>query len=279
MALPILESWKTYFDNHNEGLGSSYERVILNNLLLSLKVEYDITEVIEVPIFGFTGITGLNSLDLYSHGCNVTLIDQNPERVDKVRQIFEFMHQEVQVLTVNSYSTLPFKEKNFDMAWNFSALWFVEDLNLFLSELSRITRKIILLCVPNQSGLGYLWQKTHTDIPEGICFHEEYINPILIKQIMNRIGWRFVREAYIDCPPWPDIGMSKEKFMRNLLGKTETITKENNRVKPISIIDYYRGLDNGFPGRMLKYSILEKIAPLLFKKFWSHHKWMLFENK
>jgi ubiquinone/menaquinone biosynthesis C-methylase UbiE len=277
MALPILNNWKTYFDDYNEGLGSSYERIILNKLLLRLVKEYEVKEVLEAPIFGFTGITGLNSIELKRHGCNVTLLDDNTERINKVKKIHASMNQNLEVLEVESYNKLPFEDNRFDMAWNFSALWFVQDLGVFLSELVRVSQKIVLLCVPNQSGLGYKWQKAHTNLPEGICFNESYIDPPLIKHMMRKMNWRLVSEAYIDCPPWPDIGMSKEKFLGKVTGRKSTQELVKEPADKVSIVDYYKGNDPGFPARMEKYAILEKHAPVAFKKYWSHHKWMLFK--
>lgn len=279
MALPIIHNWQSYFTNPHEGLGSSYERIILNRLLLDLKNKYDIKSLLEVPIFGFTGITGINSVDLYLSGCDVTLVDHDKERIVCVDQILKDLDVEIKVEKVESYNTLPFHDKSFDMTWNFSALWFVEDLNIFLSELSRITKKVILLCVPNQSGMGYRWQKAHSDIPSDIVFNENNINPSLIKTHMRKLDWHFVSEAYIDCPLWPDIGMSKEKFLAQIIPAYSPTQHKEVPEKQINILDYYKGLDPGFADRMLKFSFLENHAPKVFKKYWSHHRWLLFIPK
>lgn len=36
MAIPIINNWRSYFEHGDEGLGSSYERIILNNVLLDV---------------------------------------------------------------------------------------------------------------------------------------------------------------------------------------------------------------------------------------------------
>ena len=33
MAVPIINDWVKYYTNPDEGLGSSYERIVLNQLL------------------------------------------------------------------------------------------------------------------------------------------------------------------------------------------------------------------------------------------------------
>lgn len=278
MALPIIETWRNYFIDSHEGLGSSYERIILNDLLLQLQKTYKIQSVLEVPIFGFTGLTGLNSVALSKNGCDVTLVDHDIERIGNVRDMLSNLQAEIDVKLVTNYNNLPFGNDSFDMSWDFSALWFVEDLSLFLQELTRITGKIILICVPNQTGLGYKWQKANTDIPHGIKFNEQNIDIPKIKEAMQEQNWAFISEDYIDCPLWPDIGMSKEKFLGKYLSSLKLSHKDIKSKKNVSILDYYRGADPGFPDRMRKYSLLEKYAPTCFKKIWSHHHWLLFEN-
>lgn len=277
MALPILHNWDTYFDDHHEGLGSSYERVILNKLLLNLKRRHKFSSVLEAPCFGFTGITGLNSMVLSRSGCQVTLLDHEPLRVERMSRIHHELNAEIEVQSVSSYHPLPFADNAFDFSWNFSALWFVDDLAAFLAELDRVTGKAILLCVPNRDGLGYKWQKAHFDIPAGLIFNEQNIDPGLLKAELKKLNWMLIREDYIDCPPWPDIGMSKEKFLGNYFSKIKLKPLRQKPARQISIMDFYSGRDSGFAERMLKLSVLENYAPVCFKKMWSHHFWMLFE--
>ncbi len=279
MALPILATWRAYFNDGHEGLGSSYERIILNDLLLLIMKNYHIGSVVEAPIFGFTGITGLNSIALYQYGCKVTLVDNDTERAELVSNILKEMKTEINTQYVSDYAILPFTDESFDMSWNFSALWFVDDLEVYLTELCRITKKVVLICVPNQTGLGYKWQKANTDIPHDIVFNESNIDPARIKGIMHSLNWKYISGDYIDCPLWPDIGMSKEKFLGKYLSSLKLSKKEFKNKKSVSIVDFYKGTDPSFPARMRKYSFLERHAPMLFKKFWSHHIWLLFENK
>lgn len=279
MALPIIETWKHYFTDNHEGLGSSYERIILNDFLLTLKRKYGIKSVLEAPIFGFTGITGLNSIALHKDGCDLDLVDDNHERMLLVENMLRTLDVNVKTTVVNSFETLPFEDKSFDLSWNFSALWFVHDLSAFLTELSRLTNKVILICVPNQSGLGYKWQKANTDVPHDIVFDENNISPERVKTILTKLDWKFMGDNYIDCPLWPDIGMNKEKFLGKYISKLKLTKKEIKPRQSICILNYYKGLEPDFPNKMKKYALFEKYAPMQFKKIWSHHHWLLFERK
>ncbi|MCD4651795.1 MAG: hypothetical protein K8S56_08435, partial [Candidatus Cloacimonetes bacterium] len=97
MAIPIINFWRRYFDNPDEGLGSSYERIILNNKLVELKKLFGIETVLEAPLFGFTGISGINSFQMAIEGASVTLLDHDEERAELIRQLWRKMEQEVSV--------------------------------------------------------------------------------------------------------------------------------------------------------------------------------------
>lgn len=278
MAIPILSTWKNYFTDPHEGLGSSYERIVLNDLLLYLKRTYRIDRVLETPLFGFTGLSGLNSLALAKAGCKVTLCETDATRAEYVRQMLHRFDLPITVANLESYITMPFCDAGFDFSWNFSAMWFVDDLTSFLTELTRVTRKIILICVPNQFGLGYKWQKAHAEIPLGVVFNEAFIDPGLIKSTMQNLRWNLLKEADIDCPLWPDIGMNKESFLGKYLIKIGLQKTENKPKQTISILDYYLDINPAFAEQMRKYAFLEEWAPASFKKIWSHHHWMLFYN-
>ncbi|MDY6914690.1 MAG: methyltransferase domain-containing protein [Candidatus Cloacimonadota bacterium] len=272
MAIPIINNWKKYFSNPDEGLGSSYERIILNRKLRQIYKEYRITNALEAPIFGFTGITGINSVELAKNGCKITLLDHDEERGQLARYIWKLIGFQVAFRVQNSYNFLDFEDKYFDMSWNFSALWFVEDLNSFLSELSRVTKKVILICVPNRYGLGFLTQKYFSDMNNLTKFYSNNIIPKNFVNILKKNGWNLNESNLIDCPPWPDIGMPKLDFLKKI--KLDKLCKTEH--KPVTILDHYQRKDPYFEYKMLKYSWLEKYAPKFLKLFWAHHKYFLF---
>ncbi|HPW25001.1 MAG TPA: hypothetical protein PLR70_04240, partial [Candidatus Syntrophosphaera thermopropionivorans] len=80
MAIPIINDWEKFFSNPYEGLGSSYERIVLNDLLFQTVNNYNVHNVLESPSFGFTGISGINLLNLADLGLNITLEDNDLHR-------------------------------------------------------------------------------------------------------------------------------------------------------------------------------------------------------
>ncbi|MDN5354874.1 MAG: hypothetical protein PWQ09_1630 [Candidatus Cloacimonadota bacterium] len=272
MAIPIINNWQRYFSNPDEGLGSSYERVILNRKLRKIAREYKITNVLEAPIFGFTGLSGINSVSLAKMGCNITLLDHNEDRLKLVQYIWKLIGQQVAFRMQNSYNFLDFEDDYFDMSWNFSALWFVADLAPFINELTRVTKKVIFICVPNRYGLGYLSQKYSTKMENIPDFYPKNIIPQNFVPLFQQRDWKLTESNYIDCPPWPDIGMPKLEFLKKM--KLDKILKTKS--ESISILGYYQDKDPYFAYKMLKYSWLENYAPKFFKSIWAHHKFYLF---
>jgi SAM-dependent methyltransferase len=277
MALPILKTWRSYFENSpHEGLGSSYERVVLNLKLEEIRTRYGISTCLEAPVFGFTGLTGINSLGLARSGVQVTLVDDHAERLRLIRGAWDRLQQRFAGICLKNLGTLPFGNKSFDLSWNFAALWFVSDIQAFLRELVRVTQKVIFFGVPNRCGLGFLLDK-YVSAPElQGTVKEENISLQPLTRDMKSLGWELVERGYIDAPPWPDIGMKKEEFL-TMLGLTCLVGKRpKSRHPPLTIMNYYDGSDLTLPRRMLRYYGFEQNLPGIVKKIWAHHTYLVF---
>ena len=61
--------WKKYLTDYNEGLGLVYERLVLNDYLDRVVSRHNIHTVLEAPIFGMAGVSGINSVRLAQRGC------------------------------------------------------------------------------------------------------------------------------------------------------------------------------------------------------------------
>ena len=62
----IEPTWQKHLTDYNEGLGLVYERFVLNDFLLALKGRYGFANVIEAPLYGMAGVSGINSVALAS---------------------------------------------------------------------------------------------------------------------------------------------------------------------------------------------------------------------
>jgi len=279
VAIPIIKSWQDYYPVAHEGLGSSYERIILNSLLMLLYKAGKYESALEAPCFGFTGISGINLVALAQKGCQVLLEDHDPQRAGLIRKTWQQLDLPLQIRLNPGYSRLDYADKSVDFGFNFSALWFVQNLPEFIAEFCRVIRKNILICVPNRDGIGFKGQLKGYSPEKYPDLHPEHIDPKSIVWLMQKQGWNLVKQGYIDCPPWPDIGMSKEDFIALKLGRDRDAAVQQPKLveNPLSILPYYQGKDPGFAARMLRLYPFELLAPRAFKRIWAHHYYLLFQ--
>ena len=100
--------WQRYLTDYNEGLGLVYERFVLNDFLLDLKAQYGLRSVLEAPLYGMAGVSGINSVILAQAGCQVTLADDNQERLDGVQRIWGELALPASLVHVPDWGRLPF---------------------------------------------------------------------------------------------------------------------------------------------------------------------------
>jgi hypothetical protein len=61
-------TWRRYLTDYNEGLGLVYERFVLNDFLEDLRRRFDIRSVLEAPLYGMAGVSGINDVHLAQNG-------------------------------------------------------------------------------------------------------------------------------------------------------------------------------------------------------------------
>lgn len=278
--LPILDTWESYYQDPREGMGTVYERFILHEIFAALPGVEKIENILEVPSFGMTGISGINSLWWGRNNRNVTVLDWNRRRLRLIRETWHSLNLPVHTIYWKDPEDLPFADQSFDLVWNFASLWFMNDLQRFVAELKRISRRTILICVPNSSGLGLQLRKRY--IGEIDALNLENIEPNLIKKSFSSDGWKLYNEEIFDVPPWPDIPVKKEVILKKLklsfLLKRPTNGEDHLKENRSEILDYFSGADKDLRDRVMKYSIFENSFNLI-KKYWGHHRFFIFTKE
>ncbi len=270
------ENWKNFFFSESEGLGTLYERLILHKFFEKFIKEYKIKSVIECPSFGMTGFSGINSWYFAKYNITVYICDNDSERLEWIKKLWNMANLNAKFIKIDDYTSLPFKNDEFDLVWNFAALWYLKDCNIemVLQELARISKKLIFISLPNKN-IFYPLRKVFDK--EFFEYVDENILEIEDKmiEIFTQKGFKLVDRGYFDVPPWPDFAIKKEELIP-FLNKNKSMSgnmEKNNMVLP-EYCKYIKSPD--IEEKMLKkYSLLENL-PNCLKRFWAHHRYWIF---
>jgi len=273
------EDWKHYFETRHEGLGTTYERFVLHAYFRRIRNLYGIRTVLEAPAFGMTGISGINSVWWARHGAEVTLVDQNRERLNLIKRVWHELSLKAHVVyDPGTYSSLPFDNGAFDLSWNFAALNLGFKPEFVLRELTRVTRKVIFVCLPNRLSLFTPIGKLL--LGDRSLSKDRKLASVDLEAFMKASGWNLREKGFFDAPPWPDIAMSKEDLFRRIGLKryAKDLEKGITEGQGICILDYYSGRNKKMEQEMGRYGFLEN-SPGWVKTIWAHHRYFVFSPR
>ncbi len=261
----------------NEGIGTVYERFMLNRFFDRLLQKYTINSVLEYPIYGMTGLTGLNSFYLAQRGCQITLADFQKEHLEKAKLLWNYLNKNCQFHLHKDANRLPFKSGSFDLVWNFAALWWVKKPDKLIKDMVRLSNNLIIIFIPNRMQPGYLLRKWLIDRDFFRRININWIKPGQIRSFFRQLGLKPAEEGALDMPPWPDTAMP----LTELIGKLGIAgSKSRSALEKHwhwDIISYYRGTNPHLFEKINKYTFLEKMPlPLFIKLLWAHHRYFLF---
>ena len=272
-------TWKRYLTDYNEGLGLVYERFVLNDFLQALRQESNIQTVLEAPLFGMAGVSGINSVALAQAGCEVTLVDDNPERAAGVRRIWDELALDVTVLEVepSEWGNLPFDADSFDLAWDWAALWYLPDAEPLLRELVRVSRDLVFVAMPNRWQVGYFLRKYLLDSEFFQTVDERWVDIGRIRRTLEDAGLRIVEQGVLDVPPWPDTVMPAGEVLKRLGLRSKKLEQRfTGDSWQWSTMAYYLGQQPELHEQVMKYAWLDRARlPWQLKAVWAHHRYLL----
>ena len=270
-------AWKRYMTDYNEGLGLVYERFVLNDFLLELVREYGVQDVLEAPLYGMAGVSGINSVILAQNGCQVTLADDHAERLQGVQRIWEELSLGANFVQVTDWGGLPFNDNAFDLTWEWAGLWYLDDPASLLRELVRTSRRVIFVAMPNRAQVGYLLRKYILE-PEFVQHVDERWSDMgRIREALEAEGIRIVRQGVLDVPPWPDTVMPASEVLRRLGLRSQKLEgRFSGDSWEWSTMDYYLGQQPDLRERVMKYAFLDHVRlPWRLKAVWAHHRYLV----
>lgn len=270
-------TWQRYLTDYNEGLGLVYERFVLNDFLRDLCSRYQVTSVLEAPLYGMAGVSGINSVGLAQAGCQVTLVDDNAQRLAGVKRIWGELDLPMTPVALDNWGALPFADRSFDLAWCWAALWYLPDASQLLAELARVSRRVVFVAMPNNLQVGYWMRKLVIDRDFFRTVDERWVNIGLVKRALAALGVRVVEQGVLDVPPWPDTVMPANEVLKRLgirSSKLESQFTGDNWTW--STMAYYLGQQPDLYERVIQYAWLDH-APLPWqvKAIWAHHRYVV----
>jgi SAM-dependent methyltransferase len=271
------ERWQKYLTDYNEGLGLVYERLVLNDFLDRVTSRHNIRTVLEAPIFGMAGVSGINSVRFAQRGCAVTLVDENPTRLRGIERIWGELGLRATFVCHSDFAHLPFPDHSFDMTWEWAALWYLPDPQALLRELARVSRKLVFVAMPNRVQVGYLMRKHLLERDFVQYVDEGWADIGRIKDALKSARVEFIQEGVLDVPPWPDTVMPAAMVLQKLGIKSKTIGAQFSGAGwNWSTMDYYLGRRPELKARIDRYAFLERAPiPWQIKAIWAHHRYVL----
>ncbi len=270
-------NWKKYLTDYNEGLGVVYERFVLNEYLEQLVDEYGIRSVLEAPLYGMAGVSGINSVQLAQRGCDVTLVDCVEERLNGVARIWRELELPAHFVLHQDFAHLPFGDNSFDLAWEWAGLWYLPDAGTLLRELARVSRRLVFVAMPNSLQVGYLLRKYLIDRDFFDTVDERWVQMGRIKSVLRGVGVRFVDQGVLDVPPWPDTVMPAAEVLRRLgINSRRLEAQFSGDEWSWSTMAYYLDQEPDLYDRVIKYAWLDRASiPWQLKLVWAHHRYIL----
>jgi SAM-dependent methyltransferase len=271
--------WQKYLTDYNEGLGLVYERFVLNDFLAGLRARFEIQTVLEAPLYGMAGVSGINSVGLAQAGCQVTLVDDNAQRLAGVKRIWGELGLPMTPVALDSaaWGALPFADRSFDLAWCWAALWYLPDASQLLAELARVSRRVVFVAMPNNLQVGYWMRKLVIDRDFFPTVDERWVNIGLVKRVLRGQGVRVVKQGVLDVPPWPDTVMPANEVLKRLGIRSAKLESQfSGDHWTWSTMAYYLGQQPDLYDRVIKYAWLDH-APLPWqvKAIWAHHRYVV----
>jgi len=251
------------------GLGVVYEQFMLNRLLERIVKEHNVKTVLEAPIFGMAGLTGINSMSLPELGTDVTLVDCDQNRLSETKEAWSLAKRRARFIFSQTPENLDFADSEFDLVYNFAALWHLKNPEKMLHEMTRLSSKIVLVCMPNP--FNPMFQIKIRKLAGKLPPEHKWADMKRIERVLSDAGFDVLESGLIDIPPWPDTVVALKKI---ILGQKRANTWR------WSMLDYYCGNAPLLKEKAESYSFIEDSKlPKPIKGLWAHHFYLVAKNR
>ncbi len=269
--------WRGFLADPDEGLGSVYERFALWSLLERSVRFLGARSLLHAPLFGMTGIPGLETLPLARGGLRVGLVDVDPERLEAVRGLWLELGMEPETFLLPWPPSSGWADSlpagGYDMAFSFASLWWFPEPRVALEALARWTRLGVLICLPNPSPFLRLrlatWGRR-----ESRLLRLEVLDREVFLGLAREARLILVREGFFDLPPFPDTALPLRRLVSGVLPRLAHPARRSGFWR-WSALPYLRGENPGLERVVRGLSFLEMRSPAALVRLLAHHRYFL----
>ena len=134
----------------DEGIGTVYERILIDEYLRKLQLKLDIKSVLESPADGVTGVPGVMSLEFARNGATVALTNPVQSMLDGAREVWKRGEFIERVKFVNcEVDSTPMADNSFDLVWNYCMFERFADPSALVSEMRRVSGRYVMIMTQN----------------------------------------------------------------------------------------------------------------------------------
>lgn len=270
--------WRSYLVDPDEGLGTTYERFALAGVLDRATALTGSRSVLHAPLFGMTGIPGLETILLARSGVRAGLLDVDADRLQAIEQLWKELGQAPEThlapwpADASWAGAVP--RGSYDLVFSFAALWWFDDPWTVLAAQARWAARGVLVCVPNAGPMLKVRARTwHRAMFEHLNL--EALDPRAIEGAARAQGLELVDEGVFDLPPFPDTAVPLAKVLRR--GRPAGADAPGRW--RWSILPWLRGEDPTLEDRMVRVGVVERRAPRAVRERLAHHRYLLFARR
>lgn len=259
-------------NNPDEGIGTVYERIVIDEYFRKIQDRYKLKSVIESPADGVTGVPGINSLEFAKHGqARVVLCNPSQLMIDGARVVWEKKKLMDYVDFIKcEIDSLPLADDSFDLAWNYCMFERFSNPEIIVRELKRVSRKYVMVMTQNKNNLGTLvhWIYHRFNDLEWDHGSTKLMSMPAIKKVFKDNDLEIIETGTIDTPPWLDTwDMPLRGELKGLLGRFGMKWEWKNEKQASG---------SAADSKLIKFSVwLEKNLPDWFAKSQTHHYYVL----
>jgi hypothetical protein len=187
-----------------EVFGISYDRYVLMNLHKIMALQLDLKKIVEMPSHGAKAAGSLYSIGFGLVGCHVTLVNPEMNMMYGWRELG--IEDRVETISEVNVNNTPFREGEFDLAWNFVTWTELDNPSAYFTEMKRISKDYVLLVTCNNFQPGYPWHRLMHILYGFPWTHGQvkYNHINRVKTVFHDAGLKIVEYGAIDSPGWPD---------------------------------------------------------------------------